>query len=109
MEGSGDPNAFAQGIIGGIQSGDFSQMDKLVNNAKLALSQATSLQPPPAAAEYHRQLVETLSESVEGLEKFRAAIAKGDLDSMTSVAQQLQSTQKKVNDLEAMRKQLLGK
>ena len=106
--GSGDPNTFAQGIIGGIQSGDFSQMDKLVDDAKLALSQATSLQPPPAAAEYHRRLVETLSESVTALEKFREAIAKSDLDSITSVAQQLQSTQKKVNDLEIMKKQLLG-
>jgi outer membrane biosynthesis protein TonB len=108
VEGSGDPNTFAQGIISGIQSGDSSQMDRLVNNAKFALSQATSLQPPPAAAEYHRRLIETLSESVAGLEKFRDAIAKSDLDSITSVAQQFQSTQKKVNDLESMRKQLLG-
>jgi hypothetical protein len=109
VEGSGDPTTFAQAIIGGLQSGDSSQMDRLVNSAKLALAQATSLQPPPACAEYHRRLIETLSESVTGLEKFRDAIAKSDLDSITSVAQQLQSTQQKVNDLESMRKQLLGK
>ena len=109
VEGSGDPTTFAQGILGGIQSGDTSQMDRLVNNAKLALGEATSLQPPPACTEYHRRLIETLSESVTGLEKFRDAIAKSDLDSITSVAQQLQSTQKKVNDLESMRKQLLGR
>ena len=70
--------------------------------------------PPPSPRKYWTRrgvaewLIETLSESVTGLEQFRNAIAKNDLDSITSVAQQLQGTQKKVNDLESMRKQLLG-
>jgi hypothetical protein len=108
VEGSGDPTAFAQGILGGIQSGDSSQMDKLVNDAKLALGQADSVKPPSVCADYHRRLIETLSESVSGLEKFRNAIQTSDLAGITSVAAQLQSTQKKINDLELMRKQLLG-
>jgi hypothetical protein len=108
VEGAGDPTTFAQGILGGIQSGDSSQMDKLVNDAKLALGQAAGVQPPLACAEYHRRLIEALSESVAGLEKFRNAIQTSDLTSITSVAGQLQSAQKKINDLEFMRKQLLG-
>jgi hypothetical protein len=108
VEGSGDPAAFAQGILGGIQSGDSSQMDKLVYDAKLALGQATAVQPPSACADYHRRLIETLSESVSGLEKFRNAIQTSDLAGVTSVAAQLQNTQKKISDLELMRKQLLA-
>ena len=108
VEGTGDPTAFAQGIIGGIQNGDSSQMDKLVNDAKLALGQAAGIQPPQACAEYHQKLIEALSESVAGLEKFRSAIQTSDLGMITSVATQLQTAQKKINDLELMRKKLLG-
>jgi hypothetical protein len=50
-----------------------------------------------------------LSESVAGLEKFRNAIKESDLDSVASVAAQLQSAQQKVNDLDFMREQLLGR
>jgi hypothetical protein len=108
VEGSGDPTTFAEGILGGIQSGDSSKIDKLVDDAKLALGQATGVRPPLECAEYHRQLIEALSESVAGLEKFRNAIQKSDLDSVASVAAQLQSAQQKINDLDFMRKQLLG-
>jgi len=108
VEGSGDPTAFAEGILGGIQSGDSSQMNKLVNDARVALRQAAAVQPPTPCAEYHRRLIEALSESVAGLEKFSTAVQTSDLASITSVAAQLQTTQQKINDLELMRKQLLG-
>jgi hypothetical protein len=83
--------------------------DKLVDDAKLALRQATDVRPPLACAEYHQRLIEALSESVAGLEKFRNAIKESDLDRVASVAAQLQSAQQKVNDLDFMREQLLGR
>jgi len=108
VPGTGDPTAFAQGILGGLQNGDSSQIDKLVNDAKHALAQATEVRPPSACAEYHRRLIESLSESVAGLEKFRTAIEKSDLNGVASVVAQLQGAQQKINNLESMRKQLLA-
>jgi hypothetical protein len=108
VEGSGDPTTFAQGILGGIERGDPSKIDKLVDDAKVALGQANGVRPPLACAEYHRRLIEALSQSVAGLENFRNAIEKSDLDSVASVAAQLQSAQQKINTLDIMRKQLLG-
>jgi len=107
VEGSGDPDVFAQAIIGGIEHGDSSQINKLVDDAKLALGKATSVSPPPACAEYHRRLIETLSESVAGLEKFRTAMLSNDLGSVASVAMDFQTVQQKVKGLDLMKKQLL--
>jgi hypothetical protein len=108
VEGSGDPTAFAQGILAGIQSEDFSQIDKLVADAKAALNQAGGIRPPSVCAEYHRRLLEALKESVAGLQSFRTAIEKHDPDAVLSVANQLQDAQQKINDLQSMRRQLLS-
>jgi hypothetical protein len=106
--GAGDPTMFAQGIVGGLQAGDTSGLDSLVKNAKTALAQATAVQPPPACAEYHRRLLESLSESVVGMERMRSALKSGDISVLSALTSQFQNSQQKVDDLERMRKQLLG-
>jgi len=106
--GAGDPMTFAQGIVGGLQAGDTSGLDSLVSSAKLALAQATSVQPPPVCAEYHRRLLESLSESVAGMDKLRNTLKKGDVGDLAALAAQFQASQQKVDDLERMKQQLLG-
>jgi hypothetical protein len=106
--GSGDPNAFAQQILDGMQGGDMSGFDNLLNSAKLALAQTAALQPPAACATYHRQLVETLTESTEIMEKVRDATKSGDLSGIAELSVQIQTLQQKINALETTRKQLTG-
>lgn len=108
VAGSGDPSAVAQGILGGIQSGDTSGLDALVDNAQRALAQATAVQPPPLCIDYHRRLLGVLSEEVAGVTRMRDAIKKGDMNSVTALGAQFQTTQQRVEDLERIRKQLLG-
>jgi hypothetical protein len=108
VAGTGDPMTVAQGILGGIQSGDTSGIDSLVDSAKIALAQATSVQPPPSCAEYHRRLLSVLSEAAAGMVQMREAIVKSDLTAVTALAPQMQATQQKIEDLDRMRKQLLG-
>ena len=106
--GTGDPTTFAQGIVGGLQAGDTAGLDSLVNTAKAALAQATAVKPPPVCAEYHRRLLESLSESVAGMERMRSALKSGDISVFANLTSQFQNTQQKVDDLDRMRKQLLG-
>ena len=108
VTGSGDPMAFAQGILKGIERGDTSGLDTLVGVAKTALTQARGVQPPPSCADYHRRLLEILRESADGMVRMREAIAKGDMDSISALAVQFQAAQQKVDDLERMKKQLLS-
>lgn len=107
VEGNGDPTAFAQSMVGGIEQGDSSQMDKLIGEAKQALSKIREVRPPVSCVEYHRRLIEALNESVGGLERFRNTIEKHDMNSVASVATELEGTQQKINDLESLRKHLL--
>jgi hypothetical protein len=108
VEGGSDPTAFAQAMLGGLERGDSSQLDKFVADARLALGRARDLHPPPACNEYHRKLIEAMTESVSGLERFRTSIEKQDMDGVTSVVKQLEGSQQKINDLQSMRKLLLG-
>jgi hypothetical protein len=108
VAGTGDPMVVAQGILGGIERGDTSGIDRLVDSAKLALSQAKGLQPPPSCAGYHQRLLGALSEAAGEMARMREAIVKSDLDGVTALAPQLQATQQKIEDLDRMKKQLLG-
>jgi hypothetical protein len=108
VEGSGDPATFAQGILAGIERGDMSGIDSLVANAKIALAQAAAMQPPLPCAEYHRRMIDALSEAAAEMAKIREAIKTSDVNAITAIAPQLQTTQQKINDLDQMKKQLLG-
>jgi hypothetical protein len=108
VEGSGDPTTFAQGIVGGIEQGDMSGIDSLVADAKIVLAQATAIQPPLPCAEYHRRMIGALSEATAEMVKMREAIKTSDANAIMAIAPQLQTTQQKINDLDQMKKQLLG-
>jgi hypothetical protein len=108
VEGSGDPETFAQGILDGIERGDMAGIDSLVANAKSALAQATAMQPPPRCAEYHRRMIEALSEAAVEVAKIRDAIKTSDANALTAIAPQLQTTKQKIYALDQMKKQLLG-
>ncbi len=95
-------------MVDGLERGNTSQIDAFVNDAKLALAQATVVNPPVACAEYHRRLIELMSESVAAVDKMRTAIGTGDIGGMTALVSKLQDSQQKANELELMRKQLLG-
>ena len=90
VEGSGDPETFAQGILGGIERGDMSGIDSLVAHAEIALAQATAVQPPLPCAEYHRRMIEALSEAAAEVAKIRDAIKTSDVNAITAMAPQLQ-------------------
>jgi hypothetical protein len=49
-----------------------------------------------------------LSEAAAEMAKIREAIKTSDVNAITAIAPQLQTTQKKLNDLDQMKKQLLG-
>lgn len=83
-------------------------MDTLVDGSNRALAQASAVQPPPSCAEYHRRLLEALSEAASGMVKMRDAIAKSDGESIAVLVPQIQATQQKVEDLDRMKRQLLG-
>lgn len=108
VEGTGDPTTFAQGILGGIEHGDMSGIDSLIADAKIGLAQATATQPPLPCAEYHRRMIDALSEAAAELAKIREAIRTSDANAITAIAPQLQTTQQKINELDQMKKQLLG-
>lgn len=106
--GSGDTTAFAQGILEGIKGGDLSRVDELVTNAKSALAQARSVQPPAACAEYHSRLLAVLSDSVTGMEQFRTALQNNDSKAMLALAARFQSKQQELDRLEQLKKQMLA-
>ncbi|HEX4997970.1 MAG TPA: hypothetical protein VFY29_07080 [Terriglobia bacterium] len=109
VAGSGDPTAFAEGILGGTQAGDFSGMDALVSSSRRALAEANAVQPPSACVEYHRRLIGLLAESISGMEQLRAAVQTSDLDALASIALQFQVTQQKIGELESLKRQLLAR
>ncbi len=108
VAGTGDPMTFAQGILSGIEGGDTSGVDSLVESAKAALAQATSVQPPPSCADYHRRLLGVLSKRPTEWSGCEEAIVKSDLNAVTALAPQMQATQQKIEELDRMKKQLLA-
>ena len=53
-------------------------------------------------------MIDALSEAAAEMAKIREAIKTSDVNAITAITPQLQTTQQKINDLDQMKKQLLG-
>jgi hypothetical protein len=53
-------------------------------------------------------MIDALSEAAAEMAKIREAIKTSDVNAITAIAPQLQTTQQKINDLDQMKKQFAG-
>lgn len=109
VAGGSDPNALAQEIMAGAAQGDTSGMDKLIASIDDAERRARALTPPPAAAEYHRMVLETMKDSSTVVREMKSALATGNLSALAGLASKAQTMQARAEQLEQLEKQLRGK
>src|SRR4051794_24449957 len=81
----GDPDAFANTILQGATSGDFSALDDLVRTAREAERRALALHPPAECADYHRMVVTLLQDSATMMTALRDGLKRNDADALTSL------------------------
>jgi hypothetical protein len=103
---SGDPDAFANTILQGATSGDFSGIDDLVRVASDAERRAVAIQPPGECAEYHRMAVTLLQESRTMIIALRDGLKRNDTNALTSMAASAQSMKSRADTLAAAEKAL---
>lgn len=102
----GDADAFANTIMQGAASGDFSGLDDLVRTATDAERRAAALQPPAECAEYHRKAVALLQESTAMITSLRDGLKRNDADALTSMAASAQTMKLRADNLAAAEKSL---
>jgi hypothetical protein len=102
----GDPDAFANTILQGATSGDFSGLDDLVRAAGDAERRAAALQPPGECAEYHRMAVTLLQESRTMITVLRDGLKRNDTNTLTAMGASAQSMKSRADTLAAAEKAL---
>ena len=102
----GDQEAFANTVLQGAVSGDFSGIDDLVRAAGDAERRAVALQPPGECAEYHRMAVTLLQESKTMITALRDGLKRNDTNALTSISASAQSMKSRADTLAAAEKAL---
>lgn len=102
----GDPETFANTILQGATSGDFSGLDDLVRTAGNAERRAAALQPPAECAEYHRMAVTLLQDSRAMMTGLRDGLKRNDTEALTSMGAAAQSMKARADALAASEKAL---
>lgn len=102
----GDPDAFANTLMQGATSGDFTGLDDLVRAAGDAERRAAALQPPVECAEYHRMALTLLQESRTMITALRDGLKRNDTDALTSLGASAQSMKSRADSLAAAEKAL---
>jgi hypothetical protein len=83
---AGDATEVATQLLEAAARGDSSGLDGIVHAAEDGVARARALQPPPACAAYHQQLVAMLGESVAMIRSLKQAMASSDANALGAIA-----------------------
>jgi len=100
--GAGDPQAFATSMLQSMTSGDFSGFDDLLEKARSQRLKLERMVVPPTCRDHHQLAMALSGDSVEMLERLKAALMKGDATALMSMAAEGQSLEAQANKLKAM-------
>ena len=101
-----DPNLFAMGLIKGALAGSTSGFDQLIADTKRLEQETRRVTPPESCKRYHDASLEALAEGRELLEDLKTAIARQDIQRLTTMAQQAGALQQKAEAMKQMRAQI---
>lgn len=107
QSGAGDPNAFAMDLIKAAMGGSTAGFDQLIDDTSRMEAAARQVTPPPDCEAFHQENLAALAESREVLSDMKAALERGDIGELTTIARRAGSLQARAQALQETRKRIV--
>ncbi len=105
-QAAGDPDQFAMGLITAALAGSTSGFDQLIADTTRLETETRRVVPPASCEGYHRASLAALADARELLEDLQTAVARRDIQRLTTMAQQAQAMQQRAQAMKQMREQI---
>lgn len=103
---SGDPRGYGQKIINSALSGDYTEFDKLVEEARTARMKFSSVTPPKPCREFHSENLALMDQTIEMFLQLKQYIKTQDSEAITALSARAAVLQQRGNALIDMEKQM---